>query len=221
MDELIFFIILMIVAGILERIQRASQKKRMPPPGADGAEDEDGVAQAQVRGLGKDIQDLIAEELGINLERRPTVKAPPEAAAGKAAETEASPPARREVYMPGEPRRAPQRQRPRRQRPREPQPVHEPPRVVSLEEDVVRRPSEAVSLERPRRPEDHERFHDKYGVPEPVESHGEFHERYMMRRERPRASATGPRLPARPGWSAAAQAIVWAEVLGPPRGLRE
>jgi hypothetical protein len=31
----------------------------------------------------------------------------------------------------------------------------------------------------------------------------------------------GPLLPDRPGWTAVQKAIIWAEIIGPPKGLSE
>ena len=64
---------------------------------------------------------------------------------------------------------------------------------------------EPVSLERPRSPEDHERFHD----------------RYMGRAVVPAVRQRRGRLPERWDWSAAQKAIIWAEILGPPKGLED
>ena len=92
-------------------------------------------------------------------------------------------------------------------------------RQVSAAERVALERGTPKSLERPRRTEDHERFHEQYGVPQPVSSHTEFHERYMNAEEPERRRRVAVRLPDRPHWSAVQRAIVWAEVLGPPKGL--
>jgi hypothetical protein len=78
---------------------------------------------------------------------------------------------------------------------------------------------EPVTLERPRRPEDHHRFHERYDVPKPVASHSDFHDRYMTAKARPARRRAKAKLPDRPEWGAMQRAIIWAEILGPPKGL--
>lgn len=93
------------------------------------------------------------------------------------------------------------------------------PEVVSLEEVGMRQIGEPTTLERPREPADHERFHERYSVPQPVATHDDFHRRYVVPpRHRP-ARERRARLPQEPGWSEVQRAIVWAEVIGPPKGL--
>jgi hypothetical protein len=236
-DEFLTLIIFFIVIGLVERVLRAAQKTKGEPPARREAQPHDEGATEQ---LPAGLQDLIAEELGINLERRPRVTGPPEPP---------SPPPRtapeeRPAHQRGRVPVAPSRREPTvlYPSPVEPAPVElkdrptgrgavggrmeetlrrrraeftrreaaltrrsplqaEPARP--LEERALLERGEAVSLEEPRRPEDHDRFHDLYMVQEvgPV-----------VRRRR------GP-LPDRRDWSAAQKAIIWAEILGPPKGL--
>lgn len=93
------------------------------------------------------------------------------------------------------------------------------PEVVSLEQIGMGEIGEPTSLERPREPADHDRFHRRYSVPKPVATHDEFHHRYVVPpRHRP-ARERRARLPREPGWSDVQTAIVWTEVIGPPKGL--
>lgn len=95
------------------------------------------------------------------------------------------------------------------------------PTVVSLEEVGAEERGPARTLERPRRPEDHDRFHERYGVPRPVASHREFHRRYVE----PLRGITGrrrqPRLPKFGGRTRLQRMVIWSEVLGRPRAWDE
>lgn len=262
MDEFLTLIIFFIVIGVVERVLRAAQKaksegltRRQEPAQDEGA----------IEGLPASLQDLIAEELGINLERKPRIEGPaepappgttraaPAAHPGRGAPPSAhpargappsehpsrgQPPAvhpaqsappvpvsRERVVYPSARRPEPERGRERAddrgaaitrartevaaQRRRGPalvrRPLREPEQTPSLEERAILERGEAVSLERPRRPEDHKRFHDLYMVDEAGPG---------VRRRR------GP-LPDRSDWSAAQKAIIWAEILGPPKGLED
>ncbi|UCC49731.1 MAG: hypothetical protein JSV41_06120, partial [Gemmatimonadota bacterium] len=77
MDEFITLIILFILIGLVDKFLKAARKAKAPPPEVE-PEAEEGAA---IEGLPRSLQDLIAEELGVSLERRPKVKAPPEPAA--------------------------------------------------------------------------------------------------------------------------------------------
>ncbi len=267
MDEFIGFIILMILLTVFERIMRAAQKKKTP---ASESPEEEG-AEVSMQTVGKDIQDLIAEELGINLERRPSVEKLP----GPETRDERDELARRHPTREDQPTRegfgtetpAPTAQRATAQQPRAlqsttQQPIALPPEVkpperglqreelgaasraaatererdqkaedrksntrergYALQRRSLREVSEPKSLEVPRRPEDHDRFHERYGVPQPVRSHKEFHDRYVDAEGRPAVRRRSPTvLPDRLDWSAAQKAIIWAEILGPPKGLSE
>ncbi len=79
--------------------------------------------------------------------------------------------------------------------------------VISLEEQGMMERGPPVSLERARSPEDHERFHELYL------------ERATKRRRR--GGTRGARLPNRDEWSPVHRAIVWSEIIGPPKGLIE
>ncbi len=272
MDEFLTLIIFFIVIGVVERVLKAAQKAKGERPTQRQEKPPD---EGAIGGLPAGLQKLIAEELGINLERKPRIEgpaepAPPSSARAAPAEhpgrglplgehpSRRSPPAvrpgtpatpapsahpsrERVVHHPGRPREEAGRgrespgdrgaaiTRARReaaaQRRRGPaltrRPLRELEQPPSLEERALLERGEAVSLERPRRPEDHERFHDRYGVPEPVASHAEFHKRYVDERAEPgRRRRRGP-LPDRWDWSAAQKAIIWAEILGPPKGLED
>ncbi len=232
MDSFIVIIIFFLVLSLLERVLKSGKKGKRLPPSEQGDEE----AAEAAPGTPQSLEELIAEQLGINLERRPRVQAPEPAAPGASLETSPTPPASpapadRLVVHPREGRRpgrgmssaergatAARRRRgqvARRGRPREPEPE------LSLEERGMLERGEAVSLETPRRPEDHERYQERYGVPQPVATHEEFHDRYVGPAGAVRRARRGPRFPDRPNWSPTQRAIVWAEVLGRPRGLSE
>jgi hypothetical protein len=91
--------------------------------------------------------------------------------------------------------------------------------AVSLEERALRARGEAVSLEVERRPEDHEVFRKRYvAPPAPRASLHEVQAQVETTRA-PRRSDLA--LPQRKGWRDAQRAIVWSEILGPPRALRD
>jgi len=238
----IIIVVFFILIGVLERVLKGAQKGKAPP-GAAEPEPEDVDA---LEGMPANLQELIAEELGINLERRPKVRQLPEPAPPSTARVERGHPASRQAPRPAVPGPVPRVSYPKHQEDlpdsdresagdralaavqqrRERLPRRRRPELTRRREDFSRRPlrepdEEAVSLERPRRPEDHERFHGRYGVPKPVESHSDFHRRYVE--EQPGRPTRRPRtlLPERADWSAAQKAIIWAEILGPPKGLDE
>ncbi len=239
MDEVVFILVLMFLGVIFDLIKKA-QKKGAPPP---VSEEEQLEAEARMQDLGKDIQDLIAEELGLNLERRPRIQTPPGEEAGPRSTEGTQEEQRRHRVAPARPTKTPEvrypkpaelkrgelakrgrelpgdRRRAAVQKRREPTPTA-PLAELSLEERAIAERGEPVSLETERRPEDHEGFHRRYAVPKPVDSHREFHDRYVST---PAASREQPRsvLPDRKNWSAAQKAIVWAEILGPPKGLAD
>jgi hypothetical protein len=235
MDSFIFIVIIMVVLTLLERLVKAGRVGK--PPGAppdDPDREEQGEGRAER--IPRDLQDLIAEQLGIKLERPPTEEKSagitternelenpaPRQPFGRAESRGDAPTGRARRYMPATPRRrAPSTSTPTRgtrtvvypstptARPRPiPDPVEVTPAgaVISLEERGALERGEAVSLERPRRPEQHQRFHELY-----VE-----HDDLVSRERRPRAT-----LPDRVGWTAVHRAVVWSEILGPPRGLVE
>jgi len=246
-EQFLTLIIFFIVIGLVERVLKAAQKAKAEPPAQREAEEDE---ESGLERLPSGLQDLIAEELGINLERKPRIERPPEPAppaSARAATVEyparrpppAAPPrgpappappaapATREGagYRPSPRREALQRgrepggdraaalARARReaaaQRRRAPALTREPLRQaeapMSLEERAMLERGEPVSLERPRRPEDHERFH----------------ERYMERAAASDVRRRRGKLPERPHWNAVQKAIVWAEILGRPKGLED
>jgi hypothetical protein len=196
MDWIFNLILLFVVLTVLERLLsglsgKAARSDEATESSERAPDRRESGASAE---LGLDLEglvgDWITEEAGFDLERRPRVR------------------------------------RPEPERP-EPEPtgseyadLEQPePGVVSMEEIGMRERGDPVSLERPRRPEDHGRFHDRYGIPEPVADHAEFHERYVG----PVAPAARKRrrggLPELRRLSRAQRAVVWSEIFGPPRGL--
>ncbi|UCC82880.1 MAG: hypothetical protein JSW46_18255 [Gemmatimonadota bacterium] len=249
MDEFLTLIIFFIVIGVVERVLKAAQKAKgeQPTQRQEQVQDEGAIER-----LPAGLQELIAEELGINLERKPRIAGPGEPAPPSSARAapvehpgrrppstehpsrrpppaphpaESAPVGRERVVYPSARREVPETGRERAgdrgaaitrarrevaaQRRRGPALVRRPLREVeqppSLEERALLERGEAVSLEQPRRPEDHKRFHDLYMVEEAGPG---------VRRRR------GP-LPDRWDWSAAQKAIIWAEILGPPKGLED
>jgi len=251
MDELIGFIVLLIIFSLLDKFLKGQKGRATRPPPEDGREAAD-EERGEVEGTAVSLRELLAEELGLNLERKPTLRLPPEAPPAPAERESRSPassadrgavapptrtststaPPRIERVIhyptPRRPERSPEREGAyqrglraaeerrraaggwrRRSAERTPGRAER----LSMERD------EAVTLERPRRPEDHQRFHDRYSVPEPVGSHEEFHARYVEAKDRAGARKGSIILPDSPDWSAVQRAIIWSEILGPPRGL--
>jgi hypothetical protein len=253
MDQIVGIVILLIILSLLDKVLRGQKgKTQRPPSPEDGWEAAEEERDAVERGA-VSLRELLAEELGLNLERRPTVKELPEAASAQARPdhsepvaavdrvTGAAPTSRQESAAPPEIERRIHYPTPRRsERAVEPEgtpewghriaderkraasmrrrrsPIRKP---ASEEERFAIERGERGSLERPRRPEDHRRFHDRYGVPEPVSSHDEFHARYVQPATRAEPRRAGVILPDSPEWSAVQRAIIWSEILGPPRGL--
>lgn len=237
MDSFIIIVIIMVVLGLLEKLVkagRAGQTPETPPEGPDWESQGEGRAER----LPRDLQELIAEELGIKLER-PRIEEEPAGVSSERPELERSaalqPPMRAESRIEPPTRGAPGRRMPRstpgrrtpsittrarRTRtvaypstppthpPPTPQPVKVTPAgaVISLEDRAAMERGEAVSLETPRMAEQHQRFHDLYV------------DRGEPTRARRRAR---PILPDRADWTAVHRAVVWSEILGPPRGLVE
>ena len=237
MDDIVWLFLLIAGATLFERFMRAAKKKQQQLQQQSEHESEESVEEGERRAP-TSIQELLAEELGLNLERRPRVRQQPQLPGTEEEGAVATPPPAppgRVVYYPGpqetqQPRRAGAAERGvaaarerRAVRARHKAEVarraSRDPERQTLEERLVLKRGTPESLERPRRPEDHERFHERYGVPQPVSSHSEFHQRYMNAEEPERRSRAVVRLPDRPHWSAVQRAIVWAEVLGPPKGL--
>ncbi len=240
MDSFITLLVFFLLIGLLERLVKAASKKQQgsaPPPEVEGPE--------EARPTPATLQDLIAEQLGINLERRPQVRELPDAKAERADRTRVATrrPERRTVTeaRPG-PQRRPEVTYPRpsprsargataaerrgaaaRERhattlgKREDEPV----RVISLEERAALQRDEAVSLEAPRRPEDHRRFHERYAIPESPSGRGKLSASAASEPVPSTGRRRRGRLPERADWSAAARAIVWSEILGPPKGLTD
>ena len=228
MDDFIWFLIIIFGASIFQRMMKSARKKQQQQhPTSEHEEGEyegegEGEGEGQLERAPMSIQEILAEQLGLNLERRPRVLPPPEPpepetpTATATAQSSAEPAGeyarrrREEVSRWADERRRASQLPSRRT---------DLPERVSLEERAIRERGAPRTLERPRRPEDHERFHERYDVPKPVSSHSEFHKRYVDEYEPVSREGIGFRLPDRPEWSAVKRAIVWAEVLGPPKGL--
>lgn len=229
-ELLVFFLI---AAGVLQGFLRQNRARAgkdgrpAPPPEADWEYDEDDDAAERPATL----EALIREELGINLERRPRVERQLRVEAPKTTPTSEPGPGRvapsgipsptrlppRSVGHPSR-RREPERSV-RRRAPAVTEPAAGKEAGTSLEEWGVRERGAAVSLEVPRAPDAHQRFHARYDVPQPPDSHEEFHQRYVDPALLPRRRRGRMRLPDSPRWSPVQKAIIWADVLGPPRGL--
>lgn len=252
MDQFIGFVVLLIILSLLEKVLKGHKGKTRQPPSAEDAREATGEERDRLEERGVTLRELLAEELGLNLERKPTVTRPSEipspdvrgtssAPAATVDRSATAPPARRlSSAAPPEIERVvhyPTPRRPRRKlepagpaaaaalRTAEPRKLKSSIRRQASaprhtgEERLPARGGEAVSLERRRRPEDHQLFHDRYAVPQPVSSHEEYHERYVdsTPQRQPRRGRVA--LPDDPEWSSVQRAIVWAEVLGPPKGL--
>ena len=228
MGEFTVLLIIFIAAGILQKIVKAGKTASSTEAPPDG-EHELGDAE-YVKGLPAELRDVIAEELGLDLERRPKGARPGSATQGGSQPPTVVLPPGQEAQPPrfGPPQPGGERRR-RETSAQRGAAVAEQRRAATARRRaaVVTPPAvreqrpDAVSLERPRRPEDHDLFHERYAVPEPVESRSEFHDRYLDE-EKDRRAVKGPvrrvMLPDAAGWSAVQKAIVWAEVLGPPKG---
>ena len=233
MDDFIWFLIIIGGAAIFDRMMKSARKKQQQQqqqqqhPTSEHEEGEyegegEGEGEGQLERAPMSIQEILAEQLGLNLERRPRVLPPPDPPEPEAptatatAQSSAKPAAeyahrrREEVSQWAEERRRTSQLPSRRT---------DLPERVSLEERAIRERGVPKTLERPRRPEDHERFHERYDVPKPVSSHTEFHQRYVDEPEKVTSRRKRLKLPDRPEWSVVKRAIVWAEVLGPPKGL--
>ncbi len=230
MDSLIAVLIFFLLIGLLEKVLKAASKKQhgsVPPP-----ETRTEAELEEAQGAPTTLQDLIAEELGISLERRPRVRELPGPKAEPADRTRAAtvppgrrpvPESRREVILP-QPQRPGARRRPsaaERSAAAVAERDEEPVRVISLEERAALERREAASLEVPRRPEDHRRFHERYGVPESPRARRALRAPDVSAPTEVTGRRRGGRLPEQANWSAVKRAIVWSEILGPPKGLRD
>ncbi len=252
MDQIVGIVILVIILSLLDKVLRGQKGKVQRPPPPEGWEAADEEREA-VEGSAVSLRELLAEQLGLNLERRPTVRRLPETPSAQAErdysgsasvvdraggapptrrqESAAPPEIERVIHYPT-PRR-PERAPERADAPEWGQRIAEvrrqaasirrrrsPIRARTAEEErlPIER-GEPVSLERPRVPEDHQRFHDRYATPQPVSSHEEFHARYVEPKGRAEPRRAGVTLPDSPEWSAVQRAIIWSEILGPPKGL--
>lgn len=212
-------ILIFVLWSLLEQVMGRSRRGSDSEPPGDGGEAGGAEPLRRVDGAEtpQTVEEWISEELGINLERRPRVRVPrerrPRPPGGQRPERTGP----REVRLPRPGERAGTPRLPRR----EPDSLEEEPQIVSLEEIGAGERGAPVSLERPRTPADHDRFHERYEVPKPVATHQEFHRRYV-------SSATGdPRVARRPGArlpklrhaSDLQRMVVWSEILRRPPGL--
>ncbi len=228
MNEFIGFILLIIAISVIDRVMKALKAgKRTPPVDAESEEEplflERDVEVEQLEGgegrLDSDLERLIAEELGLRPKRR----------------------------QPAEPRTAP-RDPPRRLRPSgegeggggtlqrsapsRPPPVPVGPRrtVVlptprpELETGVGReRVPRPIERRVPQRPRTERRpAVEEVELVAPAPAGASTKRRPVRRSVAARVRHKGPaRLPDLPGWTQMQKAIVWAEIVGPPRGLSE
>lgn len=216
--EWMVLILIFILWSLLEQVLGRSRGRSGPEPPGDGVEGEESgpLRRIERAETARTVEEWIGEELGINLERRPRVRTPrerrPRPGSGQPSERRW----RREVRLPRSGERTP-----RDRREREAVSLEEEPQIVSLEEIGAGERGAPKSLERPRTPADHERFHERYRVPKPVATHEEFHRRYVpSAMGAPRvARRRGARLPELSHASDLQKMIVWSEILSRPRGL--
>ncbi len=215
MNEFIGFILLIIAISVMDRVMKAFKAgKRMPTPPVDAESEEEplflerDVEIEQLEGgegrLDSDLERLIAEELGLRPRRR----------------------------QPAEPRTAPREPPPRlqpsgegrggtlqRSAPSRPLPVPAGPRrTVVL---PTPRPIERRVPQRPPRTEPRPAV-EEVALAAPAPARARAKRRPVRRSVAARVQRRGPaRLPNLPGWTQMQKAIVWAEIVGPPRGLSE
>ncbi len=235
MEELVKLVVFfLIAAGVLQGFLRKNRGRGgqveppAPPPEGDWDYDYDEDDAPVERP--STLEALIREELGINLERRPRVQRRLRVEAPQTTPTSEPGPGRvaprliprptqlppATIVDPGRRREAQRSVQRRTLTLAEPAAAGE---ATSLDEWGIRERGEAVSLEVPRAPDAHQRFHARYDVPQPPGSHEEFHRRYVDPALLPRRRRSTMRLPNSPRWSPVQKAIVWADILGPPRGL--
>ncbi len=228
MDDFIWFLIIIAGASIFQRMMRSARKKQQEQQSTSEHEAGEYEGEGEGEGEGRlerapmSFQEMLAEQLGLKLERGPQVlppPEPPEAEAPTATATAQSSAERAAEYAQRRREAASRRADERRRASPLPSRRTDLPERVSLEERAIRERGAPETLERPRRPEDHERFHERYDVPKPLSSDTELRKRYVDEPETVRRKRKGPTLPDRLEWSAVKRAIVWAEVLGPPKGL--
>jgi hypothetical protein len=233
-DDYIWLFLLIIGASLFQRFVKAARQKQAPPPSEQGEWEE--AEEERTERAVTSFQDLIAEQLGVNLERRPTVQRLPDTVqrfpdtedvpefSSTAHAARSQPVARERRDAAALERRAASAREREAAAEREPGAVvarrraAHVQRAPTAEEHGIRQRREPISLERPRRPEDHVDF-ERRAVPEPVTARGGLRAKYMKAEPRKAARGRGVRLPDRAGWSAVQMAMVWVEVLGKPKGL--
>ena len=211
MDEFIGFILLIIAISVIDRVMKAFKAgKRMPTPPFDAESEEEplflerDVEVEQLEGgegrLDSDLERLIAEELGLRPRRRepaepsPALREPPARPRPSGGETL-------------------QRSAPSR-----------PPRVpVGPRRTVVLPTPRHIERRVPQRPRTERRSAvEEVELAAPAPAGASTKRRPVRRAVAARVRHRGPaRLPDLPGWTQVQKAIVWAEIVGPPRGLSE
>ncbi len=228
MDEFIGFILLIIAISVIDRVMKAFKAgKRMPTPPVDAEAEEEplflerDVEIEQLEGgegrLDSDLERLIAEELGLRPRRREPAEpstAPREppprlrpAGEGRGGTLQRSAPSR-PPPVPVGPRRTVVLPTPR------------PELETGVGPDRVPRPIERRVPQRPRT--ERRPAVEEVELVAPAPARARAKHRPVRRSVAPRVRHQGPaRLPDLPGWTQMQKAIVWAEIVGPPRGLSE
>ena len=181
MEEFIGILILLIVLPLIQRVLRGRAQRQLPPseyeeelqPAADVLENAPGPS------LETDLEQLIAEELGLKPRRSPSQRQAAAEAADISREERLAPPPPPPTF--------PQRQRQR----------------LPAEVDRVR------GVAYPGRPPEPETIAEP--IFQPI--------RAQAKPERRRRGVS--LLPDSAGWSPIKKAIVWSEILGPPKALSE
>lgn len=227
MNEFIGFILLIIAISVIDRVMKAFKAgQRSPPVDVESEEEplflERDVEVEQLEGgegrLDSDLERLIAEELGLRPRRREPAEpstAPREppprlqpSGEGRGGTLQRSAPSR-PLPVPAGPRRTVVLPTPR------------PELETGVGRERVPRPIERRVPQRPPRTEPRPAVEEfELAAPAPA---GAWTKRRPVRRSvAARVRHKGPaRLPDLPGWTQMQKAIVWAEIVGPPRGLSE
>lgn len=228
-SEIIWLILLFIVLPLVEKVFRKRQQEAGERPDSeseldsrrtDAARETDRPA-GQERRYKSDLERLIAEELGLEVpEPDEPTKAPPigRPRARKPTGQVSSP----YTPLPRSPSGSPQprskvvyprsRVESRPPPPPEPKSLEVPPersldaQAINLDERAIEASEERARPKRKREAPAVARVGLRLGKPA----------RAQTREARP-----GPRLPGSPEWSNVKKAIVWSEILGPPKALRE
>lgn len=222
MDEFIWVIILFIVLPLLERIFKKRQQEDSPDTpelpeleveaGAPAPADRQPGPQTRGKSYKSDLERLIAEELGLDVPqptRKPPIRKPP---ARKPPARVSSPYTRLPRSPSGEPRPQPTVVYPRSRvesRPPPPEPSYESlevPPEESMDAQLINLDERGIAAA-------------KKG--ERVKTREEAQPAVRLDVRRGRKPRRGPGLPDPPEWSSVKKAIVWSEILGPPKALRD